>query len=79
MAREPGAAVAEPSAHRFPQSEQRSFPEGIAGGRQQAAQRAGRAEGEQGLGAGSGSLSFPLHGQTAAPQTGPRSSEKPTG
>lgn len=32
MAREPGAAVAEPSARRFPQSEQRSLPKGTAGG-----------------------------------------------
>ena len=49
MAREPGAAVAEPSAHRFPQSEQHSFPKGTAGGRQQAAERAGGGEGERGL------------------------------
>lgn len=59
--------MAEPSARRFPQSEQRSFPKGTAGGRQQAAQRAGGGEGARGLwvpqlpsrGAASGSPDIP--------------------
>lgn len=41
-----GATVAEPSAHWFPQFEQCRFPKGTAGGQQQAAHRAGRAEGQ---------------------------------